>query len=131
MNDHVLKATWPGVVTGKISDFAGLLYFPLLLASLYEILRWPFDRVGWHATGPVVVATMAFTAIGFTLVKVSSDAAHFYVSIAQSVTGRSHRIVLDHTDLIALPMVLFAWPLHRHHCPTPERTSDDAVTPGR
>ena len=25
VNDHVLKQAWPGVVTGKLSDFAGLV----------------------------------------------------------------------------------------------------------
>src|SRR5438045_2459919 len=31
LNDHALKARWPGVVTGKLSDAAGLVFFPLLL----------------------------------------------------------------------------------------------------
>ena len=28
LNDHVLKQAWPGVVTGKLSDVAGLVVAP-------------------------------------------------------------------------------------------------------
>ena len=33
LNDHVLKQAWPGPVTGKLSDVAGLVVAPLLLAG--------------------------------------------------------------------------------------------------
>ncbi|MEZ0068774.1 hypothetical protein ABIA32_004808 [Streptacidiphilus sp. MAP12-20] len=29
VNDHLLKQTWPGLVTGKLSDFAGPPQAPL------------------------------------------------------------------------------------------------------
>ncbi|MDO6432910.1 hypothetical protein Q4E93_20040 [Flavitalea sp. BT771] len=35
LNDHYLKAAYPGWLTGKLSDFAGLLIFPLFLAYLF------------------------------------------------------------------------------------------------
>ncbi len=31
LNDHVLKGLFPGLITGKLSDFAGLVFFPLVL----------------------------------------------------------------------------------------------------
>ena len=31
LNDHLLKQAWPGAVTGKLSDVAGLVVAPLLL----------------------------------------------------------------------------------------------------
>src|SRR3954469_11095790 len=36
VNDHLLKGSGllPGAVTGKLSDFAGLFFFPLLLAAI-------------------------------------------------------------------------------------------------
>ena len=37
INDHVLKGLAPGLLTGKLSDLAGLLFFPLLLASVVEL----------------------------------------------------------------------------------------------
>ena len=41
MNDHVLKHACPGVVTGKLSDFAGLFFFPLFLADVLGHLTPP------------------------------------------------------------------------------------------
>src|SRR3954462_10594003 len=35
LNDHWLKMRYPGVLTGKLSDFAGMLIFPLFLAFLF------------------------------------------------------------------------------------------------
>src|SRR5262245_26623350 len=39
LNDHLLKARFPGFVTGKLSDVAGLVCFPVLLAAAIEKLR--------------------------------------------------------------------------------------------
>jgi hypothetical protein len=38
VNDHVLKHRFPGLVTGKLSDFAGLFFFPLLLVDAIGLL---------------------------------------------------------------------------------------------
>ena len=35
VNDHVLKQAFPGPVTGKLSDVAGLFVFPLFLATVW------------------------------------------------------------------------------------------------
>ena len=34
LNDHVLKPAWPGLVTGKLSDVAGLVAAPPVLGLL-------------------------------------------------------------------------------------------------
>jgi hypothetical protein len=34
LNDHLLKGTIPSILTGKLSDFAGLFFFPFLFAAL-------------------------------------------------------------------------------------------------
>jgi hypothetical protein len=34
LNDHVLKPAWPGLVTGKLSDVAGLAAAPPVLGLL-------------------------------------------------------------------------------------------------
>jgi hypothetical protein len=57
-NDHVLKDLHPGFVTGKISDFAGLFFFPFLLTSVSGHLRW-------------LSAAALGTAAAFILVKVT------------------------------------------------------------
>ena len=39
VNDHVLKQRWPGLLSGKLSDLAGLVFLPLLIISVYELAR--------------------------------------------------------------------------------------------
>jgi hypothetical protein len=66
-NDQFLKSVAPGVVTGKLSDVAGLLFFPLLIVAAVEIVaalrgRWrqPSDRV---AVAAVVATGLVFAAV--------------------------------------------------------------------
>jgi hypothetical protein len=39
LNDHVLKQRYPGWVTGKLSDVAGMVFFPLLLLAFIDMGR--------------------------------------------------------------------------------------------
>lgn len=113
VNDHLLKSRWPGPVTGKVSDLAGLVFFPLLLASIWELIA----RITGHrpstATPKVVIGCILITAAGFIAVKVSSAASDLYVDALEQVTGSDHEIVLDATDLFTLPAVALAWFVHR------------------
>ena len=99
INDHILKDAYPGFVTGKLSDIAGLAFFPILLAALFGLLRLP-DRAAF-------VAATATTALWFTGMKTTTVAARFTESLAEVFVPQS-TIVVDPTDLIALPMVLIA-----------------------
>lgn len=112
VNDHVLKAIAPGVLTGKLSDVAGMIFFPVLLAAAAEQLG---IRRGVAA---VIVAAMA-TGVVFATIKLSPAAADLYrtgmaalqwpfrASIAAlagdplPALGRA-QLVADRTDLIAL-----------------------------
>ena len=38
LNDHLLKPLTPGWLTGKLSDVAGLLFFPFLLLALVDVI---------------------------------------------------------------------------------------------
>jgi len=112
-NDHLLKAMYGNWITGKLSDFAGLVFFPLLLVSVWELVR---NRGPSRAA--LDVACVA-TAIGFTLAKtttVGSLAFQWGLGLAQwpfrvlagdSLAPVAH--VMDATDLIALPSILLAW----------------------
>lgn len=71
INDHVLKAAYPGFVTGKLSDFAGLVFFPVLLAALCEQLRFR------HGIATVIGAAIA-TGIVFASIKLSATAGDLY-----------------------------------------------------
>ena len=78
VNDHVLKQRWPGTLTGKLSDVAGLVFFPVVVVALLEVglrlvrrgSRWPTDRLWWLAT--------ITSAVGFAVVKTSPAAAAWY-----------------------------------------------------
>jgi hypothetical protein len=113
VNDHVLKAAAAGtawnVVTGKLSDFAGLAFFPVLLVSLVELVtrRAPASR-------RIVVAGIVMTAVVFALTKTWTPAAEAYelaIAVLQwPVHGRLVDVVhvVDPTDLVALPAVALA-----------------------
>ena len=99
VNDHVLKGAGmlPEWLTGKLSDFAGLVVAPVCLVSLLRLQkRW---------AKAVVFGSVAFVfaalQLSDTLVRVVQDCA--------SVVGLSWRIWPDPTDLIALPILLVAW----------------------
>jgi hypothetical protein len=102
LNDHLLKQAWPGAVTGKLSDVAGLVVAPLLLT------------VGLTAIGVRRPCTWAcaLTTAGFTAVKVSPAAAAA-VSGWWSLTGFPTMMRADPNDLLALPAVGVAWLVHR------------------
>lgn len=96
VNDHVAKQRWPGLVTGKVSDAAGLVAAPAVLALLLGPLARR-TRVRPHLPA---LAT-ALTGLGFAAVKLDPDAAH----LLSVVLGRlvPSRVLADPTDLAALP----------------------------
>lgn len=102
VNDHVLKEAWPGWVTGKLSDVAGLVVAPLLVAVPLALLgvRRPAGR-----------AALA-VAVVFTVVKVVPVAAATLSSLLSAVAGPSY-VRSDVTDLLAVPAVLVAVRVHR------------------
>ncbi|MDP2306962.1 MAG: hypothetical protein Q8P18_13135 [Pseudomonadota bacterium] len=137
-NDHWGKAAWPGVVTGKLSDVAGLVFFPLLLQALWEL-------GGGAVRRRVLVVCCVVTALGFVAVKIWPPAHALYehgLGLLQwpywaaraALTGASTppwtpvSLAADPTDLIAIPAVLGAlWAGRRRDVGAPERT--DAAPP--
>jgi hypothetical protein len=111
LNDHVLKGAGilPGAVTGKLSDFAGLVVAPVLLAALVRA-RGPR---GW---------LLAHVAVGlvFSAIQLSATAATLW-SGAMAAVGFPWVITRDPTDLLALPALgLSAWALlGAMQCPSP------------
>jgi hypothetical protein len=114
VNDHVLKAQFPGVITGKLSDFAGMIVAPLVLVALVRAIapvRGRSVMVGWCAA--LVVG------VGFALAKTWEPATHIYesglalarfpfralfaVATHRAIWDEHILLVRDTTDLIALP----------------------------
>lgn len=100
LNDHVWKHgdALPSVLTGKLSDFAGLLVAPAVLAVLLSARSQTAFLAGHLAVG-----------VGFVAINVSEPAARLVVD-AVSLVGMEWRIWSDPTDLLALPAL---WVSHR------------------
>ena len=71
INDHILKAAYPGLVTGKLSDVAGMIFFPLLVAAAFE-------HLGVRRGMTTIIAAACATAIAFTAIKLSTSAGDVY-----------------------------------------------------
>jgi len=115
INDHVLKAAMPGMLTGKLSDVAGLFYFPLLLTAGARLIagavRWlagaaPGRRIPplrrWHLTLAAVLTGAVFAAIN----TLPSAMAMWDATLSLFVPSRG---TVDPTDLMALVMLPLAW----------------------
>ncbi|MBT0993447.1 hypothetical protein KIN34_04000 [Cellulomonas sp. DKR-3] len=76
LNDHVLKAAAPGWVTGKLSDVAGLAFFPFLVVALADVLR----RRGRPGVVTACVAAVV-TAGGFAAVKLAAPMREAFVGL--------------------------------------------------
>lgn len=122
VNDHWLKAAWPGFVTGKISDVAGLVFFPLFVQAAVELALWVLGAL----RGPdrrVLIGAVVATGVGFALIQVwpaASDAYRWGLGLLQwpflSVAAggvqpvRMVHLTPDVSDLLALPaLVLPLW----------------------
>ncbi|GGS87460.1 hypothetical protein GCM10010156_52440 [Planobispora rosea] len=92
INDHLLKGLWPGPITGKLSDLAGLMVAPPLLA----LIRVPAP------------AAVILIGVGFTLVKTTETGAAL-ASQAWTLLAGPSRVLADPTDLLALPALGLAW----------------------
>ncbi|GAA3221810.1 hypothetical protein ACFO1B_16210 [Dactylosporangium siamense] len=101
VNDHLLKAAYPGAVTGKLSDVAGLVFAPALVAAVLCLL---VPRV---PAGLAAVAGLAGVGLAFTWVKATTAGAGF-ASAAWSLV-RPSTVLADGTDLVALPALAVAW----------------------
>lgn len=119
LNDHWGKGHLPPALSGKLSDFAGMVFFPLLLQSLWELSRRAPTSPAWRPSKRVLWVCIALTATVFTLVK-TTRAGHavyglgvaalqwpFHAAVGLLTAGRAPGLtpvscVMDATDLVAL-----------------------------
>lgn len=111
MNDHRWKGAGvlPEWLTGKLSDFAGLLFFPLLLTALGDTLLYFAARLtGWRVDFTLrrwkIVAACLATAAVFTPLELSASYGRFYTETLGRI-GFPSETYADLTDLLALVMI--------------------------
>jgi hypothetical protein len=131
-NDHVLKDRWPGIVTGKLSDVAGLVFFPLLLLSLVEV-AWALAGRPQHPSRRLLTACILVTgsifaagellSVGDHLLEVVFSWLRWPIGALGGAAGRPGVLTQDPADLFALPALLIAWVVGRRRT---ARTSDAA-----
>lgn len=104
-NDHWLKYAdlAPGWLTGKLSDLAGMLVAPVLLATLLRVRR----------RGALLACHVAVGLV-FAAIKLSPACAGWW-SWSMGLLGYPWTIVCDATDLLALPCLWLAWKLLLPH----------------
>ncbi|HEX5995857.1 MAG TPA: sialidase family protein [Jiangellales bacterium] len=102
VNDHVLKAAFPGLITGKLSDAAGLVMAPPLLAVIATLL------VPRLSTRAAAIIGFVGTALGFAVVK-GTAAGAAAASAVWSAVALPTLIRADATDLLTLPALVLAW----------------------
>lgn len=107
INDSVLKYRFPGVVTGKLSDFSGLYFFPFLLILGMSLLSRKI-KLNHRATSVVSFLVVALLFTGMKTVPWINIGVERLLGV---VTGTPSVISLDPTDLIALPVLLLSWTL--------------------
>ena len=126
INDAWLRTTYPGFITGKISDVAVLLFFPLFLAALINGARAALSFITAspcraELTPRQLTLTVGFTALVFTLLQISPDFVAFYLQFLEATNlfpwFESFRYTPDLTDLATLPtlLVTYWYGCHRTH----------------
>lgn len=113
INDHLLKGSgWmPGWLTGKLSDFAGLVFFPLLATAAVDVALCGAARLGaridFSLRSYKSWIAIACTGVVFAALKLPTGASAAAERAAAAI-GWSIEIIPDPTDLIALPALLVA-----------------------
>lgn len=134
VNDHVLKAAWPGFVTGKLSDVASLIVFPLLALAAFE-LAWPLVRdqpVSPRTHRRALLVALLATGTVMATINCLEPAAYLYEwglgavqwpfrALAAALRGAALpevtavRLWMDPGDLLTLPALVVPYYLGRSH----------------
>jgi hypothetical protein len=92
-NDHWLKYSHPGFISGKASDVAGLVLLPMLVLGGIEAVRMPVhSRIPWLVCG--------VTGLAFAAIKLLEGPN----ALSDKILGG--QVSVDPWDLMALPALL-------------------------
>lgn len=104
LNDHVLKGSGlvPAAITGKLSDFAGLVVAPIALAMVVRA-----------RSRAAQLAVLGVVAAGFALTELSQDSADLAVRALRGLGLSRATLVADASDLWALAILPLPYALLR------------------
>ncbi|MBN2528196.1 MAG: hypothetical protein JXR76_17520 [Deltaproteobacteria bacterium] len=117
VNDHCLKGAGvaPGWLTGKLSDVAGMIFFPLLLTALWNTLRFashlrrrPSTASNIHLERRQLIVSITISALLLTALQTCPEFVAFYESVLATCYFPTV-VTSDITDLIALPALYIPW----------------------
>ena len=112
LNDWVLKPRFgPSLVTGKLSDLAGLVFAPVVLSAALGLVLHGAARLGARVDPSLsrrrLLACTIATGAVFAAVKLDPGAARVLVEVIARL-GRPAAIYLDRSDLLCLPALALA-----------------------
>ncbi len=102
LNDHFLKEAYGNWLTGKLSDFSGILIFPLFLAYVFNT----------RSRGVIVATVLLFTYW-------KSPLSQGLIDGVNAIGLIHYRRVVDYSDLLAFIMLPLSWRVVR----SPQRFS--------
>jgi hypothetical protein len=114
LNDHIFKASMPSALTGKLSDLAGLFFFPFLVGTLLQGLVHLVRPARRLPARRALLVSFALSAAVFSAIKTLPGVNGFMAGLLATLFQLPVRIALDPTDLLALVMFFPAWKLWNH-----------------
>lgn len=118
INDHFLRRGWPSALTGKISDFCWLFFFPALLAAIVTTLAPGRFR---RKPERILVASMAVTGLVFVSAKTLGPFREWVETSIGRGAGVPISITQDPSDAIALLAFVPLWILAKRKTVEPGR----------
>ncbi len=120
VNDHWWKEGYPGLLSGKISDAAGMIFFPLFLQALWECAQAAAGR-DWQPSRRALAACAVASALVLAAIKLSPLAGELYTyawgalqwPLRAAASGSLPKIVpvaltQDPTDVLMAPFAALA-----------------------
>ncbi len=126
LNDHFLKDRYHNALTGKLSDAAGMVFFPLFVTGVIEVVVTLAARRRWRFSERGVTVCVLASGAAFASIKIWSPAGHAYrvltagiewpfFALKSLITGSAipgvagTHLVHDLSDLLVLPILLVPW----------------------
>ena len=106
-NDHLLKTAFGTWWTGKLSDVAGLVFAPALVAVVASLIA-PRARPAALARGAILGVGLTFALVKATTVGATAASAA-WTAVTGPALGTASVVRHDPTDLLALPALALAW----------------------